>query len=218
MMKSSMLSLVTSLLKDWIPSEASVAIAEQSRYTEYLAGQYDINIQPGQPVPQGSVSNLVFQYKRHIGRNVDNSVFGRPYYGIGYPLETEEGCVGALTVILPPNKRAVTNLEFVTGYREHVWQPIPVEEIAYFESSQKKTWFTTASHQYSTAFTLQSLEDRLPPRFLRIHRSYIINIGYIEKIYRDVSSRLLIKLKEPAGCILPVGQSYVRNTRWVLGF
>ncbi|PTX48718.1 LytTR family transcriptional regulator [Melghirimyces profundicolus] len=220
-MNSSLLSLVTGLLKDWVPSEASLAVARESKYILYQAGQYDLSIQAGQTVPRGSVSDLVFRYKKQVDRCVDHSVFGIPYHGMGYPLETRDGFMGVLTVILPPNKRTGSPLEFVTGFRENIWKPVPVEEIAYFESSQKKTWFTSTSEPFgtfSTAYTLQSLEQKLPARFLRIHRSYIINIGYIEKIYRDVSSRLLIKLATPDGCVLPVGNSYLKNTRRILGF
>ena len=52
--------------------------------------------------------------------------------------------------------------------------------------------------------------------FIRIHRSYIVNISYIKEISRDFSSNIQITLKD--GTVLPVSQTYSANVRKKLGF
>ncbi|KAA9027611.1 LytTR family DNA-binding domain-containing protein [Niallia endozanthoxylica] len=208
-------------IKDWVPPEASIAFADKNQYLDYQSGIHDIRIRPGQPIPSGSISERVFQQRSRIESLVNESVFGIPYYGIGYPIEEDNGFIGALTVILPPlyalNSKTPT-YSFITGKHEEIWNPIPIDQIAYIESNQKKTWLYTKNGQYSTIQTLRVLEQRLPSSFLRIHRSYIVNISFIQQLYRDVSSNLLIKLKIPDSPELTVSQTYVQTVRRILEF
>jgi len=57
---------------------------------------------------------------------------------------------------------------------------------------------------------------RLPSFFIRIHRSYIVNIYFIKKMARDLTSNFRITLKD--GSELPVSQSYLNNLRNALEF
>lgn len=208
-------------IKDWVPPEASIAFADKNQYLDYQSGIHDIRIRPGQPIPPGSISERVFQQKSRIESLVNESVFGIPYYGIGYPIEEDNGFIGALTVILPP-LYALNNTQpsysFITGKQGEIWNPIPIDQIAYIESSQKKTWLYTKDGQYSTIQTLRVLEQRLPSSFLRIHRSYIVNISFIQQLSRDVSSNLIMKLKIPDSPELTVSQTYVTTVRRILEF
>ncbi|RKJ14103.1 LytTR family transcriptional regulator, partial [Butyricicoccus sp. 1XD8-22] len=83
-------------------------------------------------------------------------------------------------------------------------------------SLQKKTWFYMNGDQYKTNVTLKELETRLPNIFLRIHRSYIINIHFIKKITRDLASNFVVVLKD--GSELPVSQSCLSDLRKILEF
>jgi len=208
-------------IKDWVPPEASIAFADKNQYLDYQSGIHDIRIRPGQPIPSGSISERVFQQRSRIESLVNESVFGIPYYGIGYPIEDNNGFIGALTVILPPLyalNHKQPSYSFITGKQGESWNPIPIDQIAYIESNQKKTWLYTENGQYSTIQTLRVLEQRLPNSFLRIHRSYIVNISFIQQLYRDVSSNLLIKLKTPHSPELTVSQTYVQTVRRILEF
>jgi two-component system, LytTR family, response regulator LytT len=73
---------IKQLIKDWIPPEASVALALKDQYIEYSSGMYDIQIRPGQRVPSGSITDHVYKQGGRIESLVDESVFGIPYYGI----------------------------------------------------------------------------------------------------------------------------------------
>lgn len=211
---------IPKFIEDWIPPEASVAFAGKDQYLDYFSGMHDIQIRPGQPIPSGSITERVYRQKSRVESLVDESVFGIPYYGVGYPIEGQDGAHGALTVILPPSysfKRQAP-VSFITGKQGEIWSPISIDQIAYIESSQKKTWFYTADGQYSAIHTLKTLEQRLPNTFLRIHRSYIVNISFIEHISRDLSSNLILKLKTPDQAHLTVSQTYVLSVRRTLGF
>ena len=84
------------------------------------------------------------------------------------------------------------------------------------ESLQKKTWFYANKEPYKTNIPLKELQQRLPESFLRIHRSYIVNVSFIDRIIRDFSSNLLVLLQD--GTELPVSQTYTADVRSALGF
>ena len=173
-------------------------------------------IYPGQLIPTGSITERVLHQKSRVEGLINDSVFGIPYYGVGYPIEGPQEYSGAITVILPPryaSKKQLT-LSFLTGKQDEFWMPIPVDQIIRIEGNQKKTWFYTADGQYSTIYTLKYLEENLPDSFLRIHRSYIVNVSFIHKISRDISSNLRVILKDPdlsdLKLVKPICLVYVR--------
>ncbi|QQK77565.1 LytTR family transcriptional regulator [Salicibibacter cibarius] len=210
---------LTTFMKDWAPDEASIAVATENKYLDYYAGSHDIQLYPEQPVPFGSISYEVARKKRRVEAFVDQSVFGLSYYGIGYPFEEEEDSDEVIvTVILPPDYFFRKQFSYLTGRCGDIWKPIPIEEITYIESHQKKTWIYTADNQYCTIYSLKTLEQHLPDSFLRIHRSYIVNISFIQQIFRDLSANLVITLKKTEHPPLIVGQTYVKHVRRMLGF
>ncbi len=206
-----------SILEDWVPKDAAIAIAMGNTYIYYVEGIHDIRLKEGQPVMPGSIADKVINHRLKVDKIMDNSLFGIPYYGIGYPIDLQ-GEPGALIVILPPNYHVLRHepFRFLTGKQEDEWSPVAIEEIAYIESLQKKTWFYVASEQFCTSYTLKELQLRLPKTFLRIHRSYIVNIPSIQRIYRDITSNLVLTLRD--GTELPVGQTYMADVRKALGF
>jgi two-component system, LytTR family, response regulator LytT len=221
MLEKNVVRQISKFIEDWVPTEASVAIAGGDKYVTYIPGSYDIQISHGQPIPTGSITERVYLQRSRVETMVDKSVFGIPYYGVGYPLEDlESGFNGALTVILPPEYsfKKHTPFSFIVGKRDDIWSPIPVEQISYIESNQKKTLIYTEDGYYSSIYPLKVLEQRLPDSFIRIHRSYIVNISYIKQISRDLSSNLLVKLKIPETPTLIISQTYIQRVRKVLGF
>ena len=205
------------ILKEWIPKEASVAIATEGVYAYYLPGFHDIGIELGKEVQQGDIAKEVAIKKKKVERLINNSNYQVPYYGIGYPIVLAEK-EAAVVIILPPTHHDSPKqpLAFLTGKNDNCWCPVPTENIAYIESLQKKTWFYNTDEAYQSIYTLKELEQLLPDYFLRIHRSYIVNIKEITEISRDFSSSILITMKN--GTTLPVSQSYTVQVRKTLGF
>ncbi|CAM3252247.1 LytTR family DNA-binding domain-containing protein [Filibacter tadaridae] len=216
-MKKKALHQFTVLLEDWIPKDASIAIAVGQKYVYYRVGTHDIHLKEGQTVQASSLACRIIQKRQKLDSLMDNTLYGTPYFGIGYPIEIE-GQPAALVVILPPNYHVLKNgpFRYLTGKKDEDWSPIPIEKVMYMESLQKKTWFYADDEQYSTTYTLKNLHLRLPDSFIRIHRSYIVNISFIQRISRDITSSFILILKDSTE--LPVSQTYMNEVRKILGF
>ncbi|TQR14157.1 LytR/AlgR family response regulator transcription factor [Psychrobacillus soli] len=205
------------MLEDWIPKEASIAIAVRDEYIYCDAKKQNLRLENGQKVKEGSITEIAMQTCCRTEGIVEDFILSEPYYGIAYPINILEE-TGALIVILPSKQPVInpTPYRFLTGKLEEEWRPIPIEKIAYMESLQKKTWFYADKEPYKTSIPLKELQQRLPESFLRIHRSYIVNVAFIDRIIRDFSSNLLVLLQD--GTELPVSQTYTADVRSALGF
>ncbi|MGE7092359.1 LytTR family DNA-binding domain-containing protein [Lysinibacillus sp. NPDC048646] len=205
------------MLKDWIPSNSSIAIAVQNTYIYFHSGHQNIHLEVGQQVQPGSIAEKVLNTKKRTDAILDNSLFDIPYYGIGYPIHIQD--VPAALVVVLPSTFSVQKLEpfqFLTGKQDEDWNPVAIEKISHIESLQKKTWFYVEGEQFKTSITLKELQMRLPSFFIRIHRSYIVNIHFIKKMSRDLTSNFIVTLKD--GSELPVSQSYINTLRNALEF
>lgn len=216
-MEHNVLEQMGFIIGDWIPKEASIAIAVEGRYIYCKEGIQRLPIVEGQPVLAGSIADQVGKEGKRIEKLVDAAVAGWPYYGIGYPVQIG-GMSGVLVVILPADYplRQKEPLKFLTGKMEEAWRPVPVERISHIESSQKKTWFYAEEETYCSIHTLKNLRSQLPDYFLPVHRAYIVNIHYIEEISRDLASNLGLTLKD--GSVLPISQNFATEVRERLGF
>ena len=205
------------ILEDWIPNDASIAIAVNDTFIYFRSGHHNFALKIGSRVPEDSIAYKVLQTKQKIDAVMDNTLFETPYYAIGYPI-TIDGALGALVVVLPPlfKVQGPDIYHFLTGKQSEDWIPVPIEQISHIESLQKRTWFYKDGDQLKTTVTLKELQTRLPNTFIRIHRSYIINIYFIKKISRDLASNFIVQLKD--GTELPISQSYINHLRTVLEF
>ena len=205
------------ILKDWIPSNASIAIAVKDTFVYFGAGHHKISLEIGSTVPTDSIAYQVLQTGKKIDAIMESSLFETPYYAIGYPIIVGEER-GALIILLPPlfKTEDPAKYTFLTGKQEEDWIPVAIEQISHIESLQKRTWFYKDREQFKTNITLKELQTRLPEIFIRIHRSYIINIHFIKKISRDITSSFIVKLKD--GTELPISQSYLNEIRDILEF
>lgn len=205
------------MLKDWIPADSSIAIAVENAYVYFHSGHQSIHLEIGQQVLPGSIADQVLQTQKKTDAILDNSLFDTPYYGIGYPIYIQNK-PAALVIVLPSSfttKRAEP-YQFLTGKQEEEWNPVAINKISHIESLQKKTWFYVEGDQYKTSITLKELQLRLPSYFIRIHRSYIVNIHFIKKMARDLTSNFIVTLID--GSELPVSQSYLNDLRNALEF
>ncbi|SFC57670.1 two-component system, LytT family, response regulator [Parapedobacter composti] len=85
---------------------------------------------------------------------------------------------------------------------------IPVNEITHLKADKDYTWIHTINGEsYLSMNGIGQLERKLNPEyFIRIHRSYIVNIDYIQELYRDIS-KLFIAL--PNAVEINVGRHYL---------
>lgn len=203
------------ILSDWLPDGASLAIAIAGEYVYFASGHANIALQIGSKIPENSIAYRVLHEQKKIDAVMETTLFETPYYAIGYPI-TISNQPAALIVVLPPLYQPKLNsLELITGKEEDDFIPIKIEEIQYFESLQKRTWIYRGVNQYKTSITLKELQTRLPSNFIRIHRSYIINLHYVTRVSKDYASNFIVYLAN--GTELSVSQSYVANLKDALG-
>lgn len=205
------------ILEDWIPKNASIALAYEDSYIYFAPSFEHVNLKIERKIHPESVAARVIQTRIKTDVIVDSTIFGEPYFVMGYPIYLDQKDA-ALIIIFPSSYTPVKKepYKFLTGKQEDMWTPVPVEEITYIESLQKRTWFYTNDDQFKTNFTLKELETKLPEFFIRIHRSYILNMYHIKNITKDITTNFIIQLKN--GVELPVSQSYINNLRRALEF
>ena len=69
-----------------------------------------------------------------------------------------------------------------------------IEDIVYIEAERNYSRIFTKEKEYLLALTLKVIDEKLPEtHFLRVHRSYIINLAHLE----EVGERLIIVGKKP---------------------
>ena len=88
---------------------------------------------------------------------------------------------------------------------------VPEEKIVCFQSEDKYTFLHTSEEKYIVPFTLKELEKRLDTeKFIRIHRSVIIQLDHAVSIHRWFRGQLKVKMKN--------GSEFTVTTKYVGDF
>jgi DNA-binding LytR/AlgR family response regulator len=80
----------------------------------------------------------------------------------------------------------------------HKIQLIPVNEICYFEAKDKYVYLHTFEDESLIERSLSYLEERLPPDFIRVHRSYLINKHKIKEMQKYFKGGFVFILDDQA--------------------
>ena len=110
------------------------------------------------------------------------------------------------------NKQPPKNKILITShYKTHL---VSLDEIVYIHSEGNYSEiFLTENKNYLIRQNLKYWEEHLTGNnFLRIHQSYIINTGYLEKIEKISSRECSVKIKHYNG-LLPVSQRQIPNLK-----
>ncbi len=80
---------------------------------------------------------------------------------------------------------------------------VNISDIRYIEgmSEYLKVWLDTDAKPIITLLSMKKMEERLPANFMRIHRSYIINLNKIEEVNKN---RIILD----KDTYLPIGDLY----------
>jgi DNA-binding LytR/AlgR family response regulator len=82
-----------------------------------------------------------------------------------------------------------------------------VEDVRYIEAAGNYARLHTAEGRHAVRETMQHLEDSLDPtRFLRIHRSYLVNLDAVLEIRHLVKDDLAVHLR--GGETLPLSRAF----------
>lgn len=99
-----------------------------------------------------------------------------------------------------------TALPIKTGDRINL---VRFENISYLEASDKYVFIHTIDAQkLLTDQSLLALEEKLPPSFYRIQKSFIINKDRIKEMHRHFNSRYLFIMDDKTGSRLTSGRTY----------
>jgi two-component system LytT family response regulator len=80
--------------------------------------------------------------------------------------------------------------------RGHIF-PVNVNDIAYLKSDAKYTGIYVGDKTYLVRLGLSELADRLDPqRFVRIHRSVMVNLDFVESMKADDQSQLQLHMRD----------------------
>jgi len=92
---------------------------------------------------------------------------------------------------------------------------VPVEDIMYFLADEKYVMVYTHDTDLLISETLKSLEQEFSGQFLRIHRSTLVSIIYIEALLKDEKGRWQVKLKNKE-ILLEVSRRHLPTVRKIL--
>lgn len=93
---------------------------------------------------------------------------------------------------------------------------IDSSELMYAYSCNSKVVLKTFDKEYITKLTLSDVEDKLGPRFLRVHRRFIVNLDKIGEVIPWFSGTYVLAVRDKDRSKVPVSRSQVRDLKRVL--
>lgn len=211
---------VSSLMEaiaEFFPKQTSIAISDEKNFIYYHPSKtIDLKIKPGDVIKQGTATKKALTVKRKISEYIDKNVYGIEYLGISFPLLKGNSPTGCVTAILPPKASPLMST-FLTVKIIDRWIPVTYEQIMYLEAQTRKTKIQTIRGEGYHKHNLGILESFLPEHlFIRVHRSYIVNVNFIDEIQPDSHSTFLLIMKDKTK--IPVSQTYSAFFRRTLHF
>ena len=95
---------------------------------------------------------------------------------------------------------------------------VELAKVTHIFAKDKLTFAATATKAYCLDATIAEMEARLDPkRFVRIHRSTIVNSEYVHELYPWFAGRMLVRLKDEKKTELTVARERVKDLKEHLG-
>ena len=102
-----------------------------------------------------------------------------------------------------------------SGERIHF---VDVARITHFFAEDKLTYAATPEKNWVVDRTIAELEEKLDPsRFVRVHRSTIVNLEYVDELYNWFGGRMLLRLKDAKKTEIPVSRDRLKELKERLG-
>jgi two-component system LytT family response regulator len=128
------------------------------------------------------------------------------------PHEKETGQVLAMLDVIANPPRQLTRLAIRSGERTFF---VPVNEVDRIEALQNYVQVHVGATSHLLHVPMNTIETVLDPqRFLRIHRSHIVNVQRIAQLWSVAHGQYVIELK--SGERLPSGRTYRERIRGAL--
>ena len=95
---------------------------------------------------------------------------------------------------------------------------LDLDAVTHFIAHDKLTYALVNDHRHAVEQTIAELEGRLDPaRFLRIHRSTLVNVDWIHEVNSWFAGKVILSLKDPQRTKIPVARDRVRALKSALG-
>jgi two-component system LytT family response regulator len=95
---------------------------------------------------------------------------------------------------------------------------IDLDRVTHIFAKDKLTYAATPARNYCLDATIAELEGKLDPkRFVRIHRSTIVNTAFVHEMYTWFAGRMLVRLRDEKKTELTVARDRVRALKDQLG-
>ncbi|MGA3343978.1 MAG: LytTR family DNA-binding domain-containing protein [Terracidiphilus sp.] len=96
---------------------------------------------------------------------------------------------------------------------------LDLDAVTHFLAQDKLTYALVAGRQNCVDQTITELERRLDPaKFLRVHRSALVNVDWIHEVNSWFAGKVILSLKDPQRTQIPVARDRVRSLKARLGF
>ncbi len=95
---------------------------------------------------------------------------------------------------------------------------IELSRVTHLFAEDKLTFAATAGKNYILDLTIAELETKLDPRrFVRIHRSTLVNLAFVQELYTYFGGKMLMRLKDDKKTELAVARERVKELKERLG-
>jgi DNA-binding LytR/AlgR family response regulator len=95
---------------------------------------------------------------------------------------------------------------------------LDIDSVTHFIARDKLTYALVNGREHCVDQSIAELERRLDPeRFLRVHRSALVNVDWIQEVNSWFAGRVILSLKDAARTQLPVARDRVRTLKSRLG-
>ncbi|MBN1288818.1 MAG: response regulator [Actinobacteria bacterium] len=116
----------------------------------------------------------------------------------------------------PPGKESIDRLPVRIGNETLLF---PYKEIYFAEAAGKYCYIHTRNRRFLAGYSIGDLDEKLCPSgdFLRIHRSYVINVDRVRKMTRDSKKNNLVVMADDEHSELRISESYLSKVKNRLG-
>ncbi|HXF80039.1 MAG TPA: LytTR family DNA-binding domain-containing protein, partial [Usitatibacter sp.] len=102
-------------------------------------------------------------------------------------------------------------LRWVRALQGDEVRQIAVDDVLYFQASDKYTCVITREGEFLIRLALSELAGQLDPEvFWQVHRATLVNMNEVASARRDIGGRVFLKLKD-AKTELPVSRAYAQK-------
>ncbi|MDZ4798037.1 MAG: LytTR family DNA-binding domain-containing protein [Bryobacteraceae bacterium] len=116
-----------------------------------------------------------------------------------------------LTSVLDPRPVYPSRLPSRTGERIEF---VDLRQVTHFYAKDKLTFASTPAREFCVDGSIVELEAKLDPaKFLRIHRSTLINLDHIAEMHNWFGGKVLVRLDDPKRTELTVSRDRVKELR-----